>query len=163
MPKIKLSRVDYLDLKQYINVGLHDSFEVLQTLQRDFDLKRIEVENIVGHFYDVMVLGNLSFDTDLSENDYSIEVYELMKNKKSAIPYKDFDSFCDRFCKLPIYIAIEKNSGFLVSNSNAIELKIAVEKGISESDYNNNTQEFFNYLQCYKDYVDLFRLKVNVQ
>lgn len=58
-----------------------------------------------------------------------------------------------------IYLVIESNTGFTISNVNILNIEFDLLKGISKFDYDNKTPVFYNYLFRMSAYINMYGKK----
>ena len=47
-----------------------------------------------------------------------------------------------------IYVIFERNTGYISTNSAQLQLELSVEQGVSQYDYDNDTDMFLYYITC---------------
>lgn len=52
------------------------------------------------------------------------------------------------------YVIIEKNTGYILSNSNKIQLELVIERGVTKEDLDDNTVYMQYYLGCLRFYQE---------
>lgn len=143
--------------KHLIKPGEHTCEEIISSIKEKYDLKKISENQVDNVFWEYSVMRNLSADCEYNDckcDDFEFYIYQVEQNEKSEKLYDLEDkNLIDE--KNGIVFVMEKTTGYIVCNSQQLNLLLLLEKGIALDDYINETPVFYNYLLIYKEYEDL--------
>ncbi|MDR1159444.1 MAG: hypothetical protein LBK69_02355 [Syntrophomonadaceae bacterium] len=96
-------------------------------------------------------LYNHCLKLTLDELEYSI--FHIINNEKSSY-YYDNNYACISSVQTEniIFVAFEKQTRYIKSNSNKLMMELIIEQSITQYDYDNETSIFFDYLGRFDRY-----------
>lgn len=129
--------------KQMIAPGINTQEEIILSLKKQFDLIEINKNSVSKVFWKVAVLDNLN---NKQSTNLDFKVYKIINNLKSKELYNDENE--------DILVIFESYNDYFISNSQAMQQLLILEKGISEQDYISNSDVLINYLRIYRNYKE---------
>lgn len=129
--------------KRMIVPGINTQEKIILSLKKQFDLIEINKNSVSKVFWKVAVVDNLN---NKQSTNLDFKVYKLINNLKSKEIYNDE--------KEDILVIFESYNDYFISNSQAMQQLLILEKGISEQDYRSNSDVLINYLRIYKNYKE---------
>lgn len=129
--------------KRMIVPGINTQEKIILSLKKQFDLIEINKNSVSKVFWKVAVVDNLN---NKQSTNLDFKVYKLINNLKSKEIYNDE--------KEDILVIFESYNDYFISNSQAMQQLLILEKGISEQDYISNSDVLINYLRIYKNYKE---------
>ena len=84
----------------------------------------------------------------IGTNNYTLQV-GIFKNKQSELYYRESRVQNEGF----VWFICEEKTGYFTSNSQLLFLEMELKQGLSREDYENETMDFFNYLERYDAYL----------
>lgn len=129
--------------KRMIVPGINTQEKIILSLKKQFDLIEINKNSVSKVFWKVAVVDNLN---NKHSTNLDFKVYKLINNLKSKEIYNDE--------KEDILVIFESYNDYFISNSQAMQQLLILEKGISEQDYRSNSDVLINYLRIYKNYKE---------
>ena len=119
--------------------------EIVNYLQSNVDIKPMELQSLYASPLGVCCTA---YEHNLQMQGYPTEnlkwvAYEVLNTKNNKDYYKssNFES---------LYVVFEKTTGWIYSNSQLLFLELTVERGISQYDYEHET----NDLKCLFMYIE---------
>lgn len=121
--------------------------DMINFLSHRFDVKQVSLQ-ILSPTYLYYIKKNAQQCSQEKGKKLEIEeldfiAYEVIENDKSEEYYKEVDPVTD---DSSVIILIEKNTKYSQVNNRRLQTEILIEWGISQFDYDNNTEEFASYL-----------------
>lgn len=98
------------------------------------------------------VIHGIRNQDNLSADDLNFNVFKLLKNEKSNSYYQYYVPNIANYNDNTIYIVFEKKTRSIYTNNNKLLLELFIERGISQYDYDNNT----NLLSAYLFHLDTY-------
>jgi len=102
-------------------------------------------KSIFKHIIQNVVHGNQNKENSTS-NELDFIVYEVVKNNRSNSYYQSYIPKVDHSENVTIYVVFEKKTRGIYTNSNILFLELSIERGVSQYDYDNDTDLFKGYL-----------------
>lgn len=137
-------------LKHSVISGKKTPSDLADWIKTKFDVKLISFSKFSDAFFSSIKFNALHAITNkylcLSEGDFEFVLYQIIENEKSNVYYDSFDlrNAGEEF----IFIILERKTGYVFTNHNKLQLELVMEQGISQYDYDNETDVFVNYLSC---------------
>ena len=86
-------------------------------------------------------------------------VYRVLKDEKSELYYREYRVQHEGFA----WFICEEKTGYFTSNSQLLFLEMELKQGLSREDYENETMDFFYYLERYDAYLQQKLLLQNIE
>ena len=142
-------------IKKYKNpsiIGEKSTEEMIAYLKEKFIIKDItqNISDIQIKIFKFNVMHSLDRENILPE-DIKFYAYQVERSKSSKRYYKEMDD------DEKIYVYIDEASGCIESNSCRLFTELELYKGISQYDYDNNTDKLIEYLTNFKDWEEYHR------
>ena len=142
-------------IKKYKNpsiIGEKSTEEVIAYLKQKYIIKDItqNISDIQIKRFKFNVMHSLDGE-NISPEDIKFHAYHVECSKESKRYYKEMDD------DEKIYVYIDEASGCIESNSCGIFTELELYKGISQYDYDNNTDKIIAYLTNLKDWEEYHR------
>lgn len=102
-------------------------------------------KSIFKHIIHNAVHGNQN-QKNLTANELNFIVYKVLKNNRSNSYYQSYIPKVDHSEDVTIYVVFEKKTRGIYTNSNILFLELSIERGVSQYDYDNDTDLFKGYL-----------------
>lgn len=139
-------------IKKYKNpsiIGEKSIEEVITYLKQKFVIKDItqNISDIEMKICRFNIMHSLDGENILPEN-IKFHAYRVEDSTASKRYYQEMDD------DEKIYVYIEEVSGYIESNSSGLFTELELYKGISQYDYDNNTDKLIEYLTHCKDWED---------
>lgn len=136
--------------KNKIVLGLQDEKTVMDKMSKIFNFKKITYKDVDENFWKYLIIDNVKH---LPCQDYNFGIYKLVKDEKSEAIYKKGIKEDPLYEHSDIYIVFENNNHFVNSNCWTLLLKIIIEQGIKEEEYNDNKSlKLLEYLIRFDEY-----------
>lgn len=137
-------------IKKYKNpsiIGEKSIEEVIAYLKQKFVIKDItqnisDIEIKICRFNIVHSLDG----ENISPENIKFHVYSVEDSTASKEYYQEMDD------EEKIYVYIDETSGYIESNCSGLFTELALYKGISQYDYDNNTDKLIEYLTHCEDW-----------
>ena len=140
-------------IKKYKNpsiIGEKSIEEVIAYLKQKFVIKDItqKISDIEIKRFKFNIVHSLDGENISPEN---IKFYEYRVEDSTASKeyYQEMDD------EEKIYVYIDETSGYIESNCSGLFTELALYKGISQYDYDNNTDKLIEYLTHCKDWEEI--------
>ncbi len=133
--------------KPKLNVGTRSFDEIIELLSKEFDLLKIEADEVDSTFWKYGVLENISDSSALQ-----FKIFEIKRNEKSIALYQ-YAEEVHGIVDDNIVIVFEESTKYMTSNCDNVYTKMFILQGVSEFDYNNETPEFILYLRVLDGYL----------
>ena len=142
-------------IKKYKNssiIGEKSTEEVIAYLKEKFIIKDITqvILDIEIKRFKFNIIHSLDGE-NISSEDIKFHAYHVERSKASKRYYKEMDD------DVKIYVYIDEASGCIESNSCGLFTELELYKGISQYDYDNNTDKLIEYLTNLKDWEEYHR------
>ena len=128
--------------------------DMVEFLKNKFDMKEVNPEIAEPIFFNHVKTS--AFHSPINEKlklnieDFDFIAYEIIENAKSDAYYKEFFDYNVKNSR--IIVLVEKKIQYICSTFNRLQLELLIEAGIDSYHYENETPEFFGYLQL----LDIF-------
>ncbi len=127
------------------------TFEETQIwLKSKYDVEEISLSEFTSAFIKHMKFNALHAITNktlqLRFDTFKFVAYKLLETEKN----KSYNSilFTNGFTEKFVYIILEQETGYNLANHSKIQLELTIAQGISQYDYDNNTDVLLNYISC---------------
>ncbi|MDR1615639.1 MAG: hypothetical protein LBR98_01265 [Syntrophomonadaceae bacterium] len=137
--------------KPKISPGLKSAEVLQQSLKRCLDIERIPLtvfsESFIQHLYYNALHAITNKDAQLTSDEFSFIAYKLLrseKNKEYIANINEHGGTGEKF----IYVIFEEKTGYVLVNNGKLHLEITIEFGVSQYDYDNNTERLLHYIGC---------------
>lgn len=139
-------------IKKYKNpsiIGEKSIEEVIDYLKQKFIIKDItqNISDIEMKICRFNIMHSLDGE-NISSEDIKFHAYRVEDSTVSKEYYQEMDD------EEKIYVYIDKASGYIESNCSGLFTELALYKGISQYDYDNNTDKLIEYLTHCKDWEE---------
>ena len=140
-------------IKKYKNpsiIGEKSIEEVIAYLKQKFVIKDItqKISDIEIKRFKFNIVHSLDGENILPEN-IKFYAYRVEDSTASKEYYQEMDD------EEKIYVYIDETSGYIESNCSGLFTELALYKGISQYDYDNNTDKLIEYLTHCKDWEEI--------
>lgn len=148
-------------IKKYKNpsiIGKKSTEEVIIYLKQKYIIKDI-TQNISDNQikrFKFNVMHSLDGE-NISPEDIKFQAYRVERSTESMKYYKEMDD------DEKIYVYIDEASGCIESNSSGLFTELELYKGISQYDYDKNTDKLIAYLTNLKDWKEYHRDRKNIK
>jgi hypothetical protein len=127
------------------------TFEEIQIwLKNKYDVEEISLSEFTSTFIKHMKFNALHAITNktqqLTPDDFKFVAYKLLDTEKNKF-YNNI-LFIDGFTEKIVYIILERKTGYNLVNHSKIQLELTIAQGISQYDYENDTDVLLNYISC---------------
>jgi hypothetical protein len=127
--------------KKMIPIGVKNTSELINIMKTWVDVKEISLSDMYGYSMQSVIFNAehciLNEDLQLSPNDMTFYAFEVIENKKSNKYYCDKHQV-DKF----LYVVFEERTGYVWSNSNLLFVKLELERGVSQNEYDTEGNLF---------------------
>lgn len=142
-------------IRKYKNpsiIGEKSIEEVIAYLKQKFIIKNItqNISDIQIKRFKFNVMHSLDGES-ISPEDIKFHAYRVEYSTASKKYYKEMED------DEKIYVYIDEASGCIESNSSGLFTELELYKGISQYDYDNNTDKLIAYLTDVKDWEEYHR------
>ena len=125
------------------------SISDLQTwLQKRFDVEEIPLSEFSDAFWKQLTFSATNAITNrrfkITNDKLNFIAYRLPLTEKNKAFLNGTRNVKDQF----IYVIFESNTGFISTNHAHLHLELSVEQGISQYDYDNDTEMLIYYITC---------------
>lgn len=136
-------------IKKYKNpsiIGEKSIEEVIAYLKQKFVIKDItqKISDIEIKRFKFNIVHSLDGE-NISPENIKFYAYRVEDSTASKEYYQEMDD------EEKIYVYIDETSGYIESNCSGLFTELALYKGISQYDYDNNTDKLIEYLTHCKD------------
>lgn len=140
-------------IKKYKNpsiIGEKSIEEVIAYLKQKFVIKDItqKISDIEIKRFKFNIVHSLDGE-NISPENIKFHAYRVEDSTASKKYYKEMDD------EEKIYVYIDEASGYIESNCSGLFTELALYKGISQYDYDNNTDKLIEYLTHCKDWEEI--------
>ena len=140
-------------IKKYKNpsiIGEKSIEEVIAYLKQKFVIKDItqKISDIEIKRFKFNIVHSLDGE-NISPENIKFHAYRVEDSTASKKYYQEMDD------EEKIYVYIDEASGYIESNCSGLFTELALYKGISQYDYDNNTDKFIEYLTHCKDWEEI--------
>ena len=140
-------------IKKYKNpsiIGEKSIEEVIAYLKQKFVIKDItqKISDIEIKRFKFNIVHSLDGE-NISPENIKFYAYRVEDSTASKEYYQEMDD------EEKIYVYIDETSGYIESNCSGLFTELALYKGISQYDYDNNTDELIEYLTHCKDWEEI--------
>lgn len=80
----------------------------------------------------------------LTAEQFQFVSYRLLPTEKNRVYNASLGNTGEKY----IYVIFERNTGYISTNNALLQLELSVEQGVSQYDYDNNTDIFLYYITC---------------
>lgn len=139
-------------IKKYKNpsiIGEKSIEEVIAYLKQKFVIKDItqKISDIEIKRFKFNIVHSLDGE-NISPENIKFYAYRVEDSTASKEYYQEMDD------EEKIYVYIDETSGYIESNCSGLFTELALYKGISQYDYDNNTDKLIEYLTHCKDWEE---------
>ena len=139
-------------IKKYKNpsiIGEKSIEEVIDYLKQKFIIKDItqNISDIEMKICRFNIMHSLDGE-NISSEDIKFHAYRVEDSMASKEYYQEMDD------EEKIYVYIDEATGYIESNCSGLFTELALYKGISQYDYDNNTDKLIEYLTHCKDWEE---------
>lgn len=140
-------------IKKYKNpsiIGEKSIEEVIAYLKQKFVIKDItqKISDIEIKRFKFNIVHSLDGE-NISPENIKFYAYRVEDSTASKEYYQEMDD------EEKIYVYIDEASGYIESNCSGLFTELALYKGISQYDYDNNTDKLIEYLTHCKDWEEI--------
>lgn len=140
-------------IKKYKNpsiIGEKSIEEVIAYLKQKFVIKDIaqKISDIEIKRFKFNIVHSLDGE-NISPENIKFYAYRVEDSTASKEYYQEMDD------EEKIYVYIDETSGYIESNCSGLFTELALYKGISQYDYDNNTDKLIEYLTHCKDWEEI--------
>ena len=140
-------------IKKYKNpsiIGVKSIEEVIAYLKQKFVIKDItqKISDIEIKRFKFNIVHSLDGE-NISPENIKFYAYRVEDSTASKEYYQEMDD------EEKIYVYIDETSGYIESNCSGLFTELALYKGISQYDYDNNTDKLIEYLTHCKDWEEI--------
>ena len=140
-------------IKKYKNpsiIGEKSIEEVIAYLKQKFVIKDItqKISDIEIKRFKFNIVHSLDGE-NISPENIKFHAYSVEDSTASKEYYQEMDD------EEKIYVYIDETSGYIESNCSGLFTELALYKGISQYDYDNNTDKLIEYLTHCKDWEEI--------
>lgn len=140
-------------IKKYKNpsiIGEKSIEEVIAYLKQKFVIKDItqKISDIEIKRFKFNIVHSLDGE-NISPENIKFYAYRVEDSTASKEYYQEMDD------EEKIYVYIDETSGYIESNCSGLFTEFALYKGISQYDYDNNTDKLIEYLTHCKDWEEI--------
>ena len=140
-------------IKKYKNpsiIGEKSIEEVIAYLKQKFVIKDItqKMSDIEIKRFKFNIVHSLDGE-NISPENIKFYAYRVEDSTASKEYYQEMDD------EEKIYVYIDETSGYIESNCSGLFTELALYKGISQYDYDNNTDKLIEYLTHCKDWEEI--------
>lgn len=140
-------------IKKYKNpsiIGEKSIEEVIAYLKQKFVIKDItqKISDIEIKRFKFNIVHSLDGE-NISPENIKFHAYRVEDSTASKKYYQEMDD------EEKIYVYIDEASGYIESNCSGLFTELALYKGISQYDYDNNTDKLIEYLTHCKDWEEI--------
>lgn len=140
-------------IKKYKNpsiIGEKSIEEVIAYLKQKFVIKDItqKISDIEIKRFKFNIVHSLDGE-NISPENIKFHAYRVEDSTVSKEYYQEMDD------EEKIYVYIDETSGYIESNCSGLFTELALYKGISQYDYDNNTDKLIEYLTHCKDWEEI--------
>ena len=140
-------------IKKYKNpsiIGEKSIEEVIAYLKQKFVIKDItqKISDIEIKRFKFNIVHSLDGE-NISPENIKFYAYRVEDSTASKEYYQEMDD------EEKIYVYIDETSGYIESNCSRLFTELALYKGISQYDYDNNTDKLIEYLTHCKDWEEI--------
>lgn len=140
-------------IKKYKNpsiIGEKSIEEVIAYLKQKFVIKDItqKISDIEIKRFKFNIVHSLDGE-NISPENIKFYAYRVEDSTASKEYYQEMDD------EEKIYVYIDETSGYIESNCSGLFTELAFYKGISQYDYDNNTDKLIEYLTHCKDWEEI--------
>ena len=140
-------------IKKYKNpsiIGEKSIEEVIAYLKQKFVIKEItqKISDIEIKRFKFNIVHSLDGE-NISPENIKFYAYRVEDSTASKEYYQEMDD------EEKIYVYIDETSGYIESNCSGLFTELALYKGISQYDYDNNTDKLIEYLTHCKDWEEI--------
>lgn len=140
-------------IKKYKNpsiIGEKSIEEVIAYLKQKFVIKDItqKISDIEIKRFKFNIVHSLDGE-NISPENIKFYAYRVEDSTASKEYYQKMDD------EEKIYVYIDETSGYIESNCSGLFTELALYKGISQYDYDNNTDKLIEYLTHCKDWEEI--------
>ena len=140
-------------IKKYKNpsiIGEKSIEEVIAYLKQKFVIKDItqKISDIEIKRFKFNIVHSLDGE-NISPENIKFYAYRVEDSTASKEYYQEMDD------EEKIYVYIDETSGYIESNCSGLFTELARYKGISQYDYDNNTDKLIEYLTHCKDWEEI--------
>ncbi|NCE65235.1 hypothetical protein D1159_11770 [Pseudoflavonifractor sp. 524-17] len=125
-----------------------DIAELLEWLQEKYVVSEIKLADFSKSFGKHLVYNAVHAVTNqklmLEERELQFICYRVEK----AAHNSEYDYILESTYGEYIYVIIEKNTGYILSNCNKLYLELVIARGVTKEDIDNNTMYMQYYLDC---------------
>ncbi|MDR3586982.1 MAG: hypothetical protein P4L59_16970 [Desulfosporosinus sp.] len=144
--------------KHKIVPGEKSTEELINFLKDKVDVVEIDTTEFSRFFMERHIINIVhcvrNQELKLTANDLNIIAFNIIKDNRSNSYYqcRPVQRIANKHKNDMIYVVFEKRTGYIHSNSNKLLLELFIERGISQYDYDNDT----NLLHSYLFYLDSY-------
>ena len=140
-------------IKKYKNpsiIGEKSIEEVIAYFKQKFVIKDItqKISDIEIKRFKFNIVHSLDGE-NISPENIKFYAYRVEDSTASKEYYQEMDD------EEKIYVYIDETSGYIESNCSGLFTELALYKGISQYDYDNNTDKLIEYLTHCKDWEEI--------
>lgn len=143
--------------KHKITPGEKSVEELIDFLKGKVDIVETATTELDQSFYEYYIIGNVVRGTNenLIANELNFIIYKVLKNNRSNPYYQCYvpnirnpenPENLKNPEDAPIYVVFEKRTRRIYTNSNRLRLELYIERGVSQYDYDNDTDLLHSYL-----------------
>lgn len=83
-------------------------------------------------------------DLQLSVGDFLFVAYKALHTEKN----RDYNSILQNTNEKFVHVVFEKKTGYILTNNSKLHLELSIFKGVTQYDYDNNTDRLLEYVTC---------------
>lgn len=134
--------------------------EIVERLMKQYDAKQFasaDIPSLQMHRFNAFYLPS-NYELKLAADQLQIKAIKIPISQKTwKYTEKDFVTrMHEEGDEEYIYLAYEEQVGYHYSNSNMLFLEVALEKGITQKEIDQDTLEYKDYIHYLKSYLELY-------
>ena len=123
--------------------------KIIDILKNKFSVKKVS-ENEISSYYLISEKENIinsykNDDLNLLENQLEVVIVKILEDNVSSKYFLKENGFSNVENGM-LYVLVELNTGYFVSNSNRLYAELVCEAGVSKKDRDDNTIAYQEYL-----------------
>ncbi len=141
-----------------ITPGRKSGSEMIVFLETKYDAIRCDIEEIDEFYFWTCQVNALHAEGNeqlkLKKEELDFVAFRIPRNEKNEMYYKQLIKKNMLSSQGFIPVLLEIKTGYITSLSNLIFLEAVIAQGISEADYENETNNFFSYCFFMDEYFE---------
>lgn len=134
------------------------AMELVKYFTEALDVETIMLAEVTERFLAFNFENTYKNSSRLTVEEGIWHAYRVLKNQKSKLYYRESRVQHDGY----VWFICEEQTGYYTSNSQLLFLEMELKHGVSVTDYTNETNWLFNYLERYDAYLHQKKLLENM-